>query len=234
VAALCVGGFTQLANALMDRTDANKTKTVLLRELVHAFANNFAAIAALIQMKSESISDAKAKSVLKDAIEQVRVMARVHKRLRTGGNDVTLDSKPFFEELCGSLETSMARGQSILIRCNTDSCPLYMEQALTLGLIINELVTNAIKHAFPDRRSGHIHVSFKAHTDQSCLVVDDNGVGFDEQRSVGMGDDLVKGLSRQLGGTLQIQSSKAGTSFRLIISHRRTGGIDGPLNRTEQ
>jgi two-component sensor histidine kinase len=87
-------------------TDANQTKSVLLRELVHG-------VAALIQMKSESVSDTKAKSVLDDAIEQVRVMARVHQRLRAGGHDVTLDSKPFFEELCDGLKTSMARGRSI-------------------------------------------------------------------------------------------------------------------------
>jgi two-component sensor histidine kinase len=170
-------------------------------------------------MKSDSVSDAKAKSVLDDAIEQVRVMARVHRRLRAGGHDLTLDIKAFIDELCDGLKSSMARGLPISIECNADSRPLYMDQAVTLDLIINELVTNAIKHAFPDRRTGRIHVAFTALSDGSRLVVEDNGVGFDERRSVGIGDDLVRGLARQLGGNLQIQSSTAGTSFRLFIPH---------------
>jgi two-component system, sensor histidine kinase PdtaS len=217
VALVCLVGFAQLGNALINSSDVNKSKSVLLRELVHGVANHFAAIAALIEMKSDSVSDTKAKSILGDALEQVKVMARVHRRLRAGDHDATLDSKVFIEELCDDLKASVGHSRGVSIECKVDSRPLGMDQAITLGLIINELVTNAIKHAFPVQRPGRIRVEFTGLGDQSLLFVEDSGVGFDERGSVGMGDDLVKGLSRQLGGEPQMNSSKTGSSFRLFI-----------------
>src|SRR5262249_33629418 len=175
------------------------------------------AVAALIQMKSTAVTDIKAKSVLDDAIEQVRVMARVHRLLRGGGGELSLDVKAFIQELCDDLIVSMGRGRPISIECRADSRPLYMAKAVTLGLIVNELVTNAIKHAFPDQRAGRICVGFEANGNQSCLSVEDNGVGFEDRRNAGLGNELVRGLSRQLGGDLQVVSSRTGSSFRLTI-----------------
>jgi two-component system, sensor histidine kinase PdtaS len=217
----CVIGFSCLGNALINKSDADKSKSILLRELVHGVANNFAAVAALIHTARESIpaSDAKSRSVLDDAIEQVRVMARVHRRLRAGGQDVSLDSKAFIHELCDDLKASMARGRPISIECNADSRPLCMDQAVSLGLIINELVTNAIKHAFPDHRAGRIRVGFVAEDARSRLSVEDDGVGFDDWRNGGMGEDLVRGLSRQLEGDLEVKSTQRGSTFRLCIPH---------------
>jgi two-component sensor histidine kinase len=225
----CVVGFAYLGNRLIDKSAADNNKSVLLRELVHGVANNFAAIAALMQMKSVSVSDTEARSVLADAIEQVKVMARVHRRLRAGGQDVSLDSKAFIEELCEDLKASMARGRPIAVECKADSRPLCMDQAVSLGLIVNELVTNAIKHAFPDSRAGHVRVSFVACDQQSCLAVEDDGVGFDDRRNVGMGEDLVRGLSRQLGGDLRINSTRSGSAFHLRIPHP-SQALQGPTN----
>jgi two-component sensor histidine kinase len=216
----CVVGFAYLGSALIeagDKSEADKDKSILLRELVHGVANNFSAIAALIHMKSVSISDIKAKSVLDDAIEQVKVMARVHRRLRAGGHDVSLDSQAFIHELCDDLKDSMARGRPISIECQADSRQLCIDQAVSLGLIINELVTNAIKHAFPNHRAGRIRVVFETHEDHWCLTVEDDGSGFDDRCNAGMGQDLVKGLSRQLGGDLRVKSTKSGSTFRLSI-----------------
>jgi two-component sensor histidine kinase len=94
-----------------------------------------------------------------------------------------------------------------------------MDRAVPLGLIINELVTNAIKHAFPGQRSGRIRVGFEAVDEGLALTVEDDGVGFDDQRNVGMGEDLLRGLSVQLGGALRVESTKNGSSFRLSIPH---------------
>ena len=217
----CVVGLANLGNALIAKTDADEKKTVLLRELAHGVANNFAAIAALIHTARESVSanDSKAKSVLDDAIEQIKVMARVHRRLRARGRDVSLDSKAFIHELCNDLKTSLGRDGRIAID-KADSRPLSVDDAVSLGLIINELVTNATKHAFPDQRVGCIRVTFEVLNDQSCLSVADDGVGFDERRDAGMGEDLVRGISRQLGGDLAVRSSKTGSTFRLSIPHQ--------------
>src|SRR5262249_18837545 len=167
----------------------------------------------------------KAKSVLEEAVEQVGVMATVHRRLRTGNQEISLDSKAFIQELCDDLKASMARSLPITIESKADSRSLCMDQAVLLGLIVNELVTNAIKHAFPDNREGNIRVHLGAHEDQLHLLVADNGTGFGDgiQSNPGIGHDLVRGLSRQLGGELEVLSTKSGSNFRLVIPYTRPG-----------
>jgi two-component sensor histidine kinase len=232
VAGGCVLAFATLGNALIAAADNSealnlleRNKSVLLRELVHGVANNFTAVAALIGMKAASVSDTKAKAVLEEAMEQVEVMAHVHRRLRTGNQGVSLDSKTLIQELCDDLKASMARGLPIFIECKADSRSLCMDQAVSLGLIVNELVTNAIKHAFPNNRGGNIRVQLEANDDQLHLVVADDGVGFDDciEKNPGMGQDLVRGLSRQLGGELEVKSTKSGSIFCLSIPYVRPG-----------
>jgi two-component sensor histidine kinase len=212
-------GFAYLGDALIYKSDSDRTKSVLLREMMHGVANNFAAIASLIQIKAASVTDVAAKSVLDDVSDQVRVMARVHQRLRAGDEGVSVDSKAFIEELCGDLKASTARGRPISIECSADSRRLPASDAVSLGLIINELVTNATKHAFPDRLVGRIRVDYQVSNDESCLCVEDDGVGFAEHPDAGMGQDLVRALSQQLGGELSVNSTKSGTTFRLSMRH---------------
>jgi two-component system, sensor histidine kinase PdtaS len=227
LAGCCVIGFAALADALIVATEktqalerSDENKSILLRELAHGVANNFASIAALISIRSASISDSNAKSVLDDAIDQVTVMARVHRRLRAGGQGMLLDSATFIRELCDDLRASAARGRPLSIACTADSRQLCMDQAVLLGLIVNELVTNAIKHAFPDGRTGHIRVGFEARGGQSQLSVEDDGIGLAAREGcTGMGQELVRGLAHQLGGELRQQSSKSGTSFCLSIPY---------------
>lgn len=226
LAGCCVVGFASLADALIDANEKTKAleqsdqnKSMLLRELAHGVANNFASVAALISIKSASVSDSNAKSVLNDAIEQVTVMARVHRRLRADGHGVLLDGETFIRELCDDLKASAARGRPLSIECRADSGSLSMDQAVLLGLIVNELVTNAIKHAFPDGRHGHIRVGFENFGGRARLAVEDDGIGLvgRAQGATGMGQELVRGLAHQLGGDLEVQSSMSGTSFRLSV-----------------
>jgi two-component system, sensor histidine kinase PdtaS len=213
----------------LERLD--EKKSLLLREIAHGVANNFATVAAMLSMKSGSADDTKAKRVLDDAVEQVNVMARVHRRLRARDHDVSLDSGAYIRELCDDL-TGMAHGRPLVIECQADSYPLRMQQAVLLGLIINELVTNAIKHAFPDGRAGRIRVHFEVLNDQLRLLVDDNGVGFgrcpESTSDMGQGQELVRGLTHELEGDLEFQSTPSGSSFRLTFPHT----IGGPEMRS--
>jgi K+-sensing histidine kinase KdpD len=113
----------------------NESKTVLLRELAHGVANNFASVAAFLSVRSDNISDTQARSVLAEAVEQIRMMGQVHARLRAGDRQVSLGSQDFFENLCGELEGSVARGRQISIRCEADDVPLSAHRAISLGLI---------------------------------------------------------------------------------------------------
>jgi two-component system, sensor histidine kinase PdtaS len=232
LASCSVLAFARLANMVMaarDDTDSlkrlNESRSVLLRELAHGVANNFAAVAAFMSARSNAISDAQARSVLDEAIEQIRMMGRVHARLRVAGDHhVSLGSQDFFESLCDELKASLARGRQISIECEADDLPLSAHQAISLGLIANELVMNAVKHAFPDGRKGRIHVGFKVVPDQLRLCVEDDGVGLAprQQRNGGLGQDLVNDLSRELGGRLEVKASEKGSSFHLRIAYTST------------
>jgi len=208
-----------LETAALRRHD--EQRSLLLSELAHGVANNFTGVAALIALKSASVRDPDARAVLAEAIDQIRVMGRLHARLRGGDQKACLDSKCFLEELCDDLRASAARGRPISVECKADALPLHMDQAAPLGLIVNELVTNAIKHAFPDGRPGRVRVSFEAHSEALRLRVEDDGVGLRPRTGgdTGMGKDLIAGLASQLGGELQFTSTKNGCSFRLSIPH---------------
>jgi two-component sensor histidine kinase len=208
-----------LETAALRRHD--EQRSLLLSELAHGVANNFAGIAALIALKSASVRDPEARAVLAEAIDQVRVMGRLHARLRGGDQKACLDSKFFLDELCNDLRASAARGRPIAIECKADALPLGMDQAAPLGLIVNELVTNAIKHAFPDGRPGRVRVSFEARSEGLNLCVEDDGVGLRPRTAgdTGTGKDLVAGLASQLGGQLQFTSTRNGCSFRVAIPH---------------
>jgi len=200
----------------------NESKSILLRELAHGVANNFATVAAFISARSKTISDAQARSVLNEAVEQIRMMGQVHSRLRTGDRHVSLGSQDFLENLCDELKASLARGRQISVECEADDLALSTHQAISLGLIVNELVMNAIKHAFPEGRRGCIRVGLKVlRDDQLRLYVEDDGVGFTrrQRRNGGLGQDLVKSLSRELGGRLEVKTSEEGSSFQLLLPH---------------
>src|SRR6185312_15173943 len=215
-------GLARLADALIAADDAarvleqsERASSVLLNELAHRVANNFASVASLIRRRANLVDDAEARSVLNEAVEQVMVLARVHSRLRTAGDDVSLDAKSFLEELCDDLTALIAGSEPLSIECTAVSRCLSVSQAIPLGLIVNELVTNAVKYAFPDGRPGTIRVSLEEAGGHLCLGVEDDGVGLRSGRAQGTGRglDLVRALCQQLGGRLEVSSGEVGTRF---------------------
>jgi two-component sensor histidine kinase len=198
-----------------------------------AWRTIFATVAALLSMRSISVDDIEARRSLDEAVEQVKVMARAHRRLRARDQDVSLDSAAYIRELCDDLE-EMAHGRPIAIECEADSLPLNMHQAVLLGLILNELVTNAVKHAFPGGRAGRIRVHLEALDTRLRLSVEDDGVGIDGSSrtgaDTGQGQALVLGLAHELEGNLELRSTTSGSSFRLTfpatsrIGHTSTPG----------
>ena len=218
ISARIVGAIGRaLADAAGGQTDTKGS--IFLRELSHRVANNFAVIAALISRKAGSITDAQARSVLDEAIEQVTIMARLHRHLQVDGEAVSVDSKQFIGELCQDLQTFMARDRPITIEHTGISCMLAVAQAVPLGLIINELVTNALKHAFPGNRRGTVHVRLDQPTSKNLLlVVEDDGVGMrGHSLPTGMGRGVVDALAAQLSGKLECRSDDGGTTLSLSV-----------------
>jgi two-component sensor histidine kinase len=237
LAGCCVIAFACLRNMLSaasqradDLKRLNERKSVLLRELAHGVANNFANIAAFISVRSTTIRDAQSRAILDEAIEQIRIIGQVHARLRAGDRGMSLGSRDFLENLCEELKASLARDRLVSIECEADDLPLSKDQAVSLGLVVNELVTNAIKHAFPGGRRGCIRVDFEVFEERQLqLCVQDDGIGFADraQRHGRLGQKLVHALSRELGGDLEIKSSATGSSFRLRIPRISKVPADG-------
>jgi two-component sensor histidine kinase len=229
----CVIGFARLARASINAIDANEAlrsaereKSILLREVGHRVANNFATVASLMRRRSDSVQDENAKSVLDDAVEQVIVMSRIHNRLRASDADVTVDSEEFILGLGEDLQDSMARARGLTIDCTAVSRPLSLAQAVPLGLILNELVTNAIKYAFPDGRRGSIRVSLEECDDQLSLTVEDSGIGSGPRvQGTGLGRQLTGELAKQLRGRLDEIPTTWGSAYRLTFPCHRAARV---------
>ena len=220
-AALAIGAAItadQIHRALISLSDSNQQlmredtrKSLQLREVAHRVANNFASLDALIRQRAMVSKDPKIQFAFEQASELVHVVARINNRLTITSSAGTLESDVFVSELCEDLRA--CTGEHITIRCQAESHELPLTAAIPLGLIINELVTNSIKYAFPDRRSGTIGIAFSRIDDVFRLVVEDNGVGMSGTvQGSGLGLRFLQGFSRAIKGTIDIQSTNQGTS----------------------
>ncbi len=194
-------------------SDASK-KTLQLREVVHRVANNFASLDALIRQRALASKDPNIQFAFEQASDLVHVVARLNNRLNVAAGDSAVDSGHFVSELCEDLQACARTG--ISIQCRAESHDIALTTAVPLGLIINELVTNALKYAFPDQRSGLILVSFSRQADHYHLLIKDDGIGMrTKSNGGGLGLHLLQGFSRAIKGTIDIRSTSSGTSTSL-------------------
>jgi two-component sensor histidine kinase len=186
--------------------------------LVVAASRLLRPIAALIRQRSASVADPQAKSVLLAATEQMRVMARIHGRLCLGDGAVSFAAWSFLEGLCQDVRTSMASSSPISIECTAVSLILPVGAALPLGLIVNELITNAVKYAFPRGRKGTIRVSLSKFGTRLRLSVRDDGVGLRAPlQGTGLGFHLVQALAKEVGSKVDIKSRERGTFISMTF-----------------
>lgn len=198
---------TQLAE--QQARTAEEQKELFLREAVHRFKNDITIVAALLRTQERRVSDGAAKTILVNTANRVQVMARVHDRLQIRqGAAAEVNTREFIEELCADLHASLVDLRPITVDVAAEPHPLPHQQAVAVGLIINEAVTNALKYAFPDERSGTVSVSLKRDGSAFLLQVRDNGVGFDLERAPrtgGVGRRLVQSMAQQLDGRLTVE-----------------------------
>jgi PAS domain S-box-containing protein len=201
-------------------------KTVLLREINHRVKNSLQLVSGLLNLQMASIDDVSAKALLKDASDRIAAVARVHYRLYQSDRFSTLDFAAFLEELCDDLaEASGASVCNLVLKAGP--LEVNIDHAAPLGLIANELITNAIKHRDVD--PAIIRVLLEGDEDSYTLTVSDQGPGlpsdFDPAKSRTLGMRIVTALTRQLGGRLDILPTVKGTTFRVTV---RDGQHDIP------
>jgi two-component sensor histidine kinase len=224
--AMSVLGVARLrrAIALLYRAVSNNEikSAILLEEMTHRMSNNFAVVAALIKSKASTIVEPDAKSILEEAVEQVITMARLHRNLHSAHGAIALDSQSFLSDLATDLKTTMGKGRPVSIASTAAKCPLAVAQAIPMGLIVNELVTNALKHAFPGDCPGNIRIILKRQsTHELALIVEDDGIGLKEHSErIGTGRGLIGLLTKQLGGHLNCKSGDTGASFSVTFPYQ--------------
>jgi PAS domain S-box-containing protein len=199
-------------------------KEVLLKEIHHRVKNNLQIISSLLDMQSLSIQSPEAIEALEDSRHRVRTMAFVHERLYQAEDLASVDVREYLESLTGYLLAAYeGNTDTTLLDLQVDDVYLDLDSAIASGLIVNELVSNALKHAFPPGWEGEGKIVVKlgeSECDRFQLVVTDNGVGFpsdlDLERAESLGLRLVKMLVQQIEGTLEL-GRDAGTSFRITF-----------------
>ena len=197
-------------------------KEVLLKEIHHRVKNNLQVISSLLDLQSSYIADEVVKEMFQESRRRVRSMALVHEQLYQSADLARIEFADYVDDLVGYLGRvygNMARG--VMIEADISRVALSVETAVPLGLIINELVSNAYKHAFPDGRSGQIHIGLQIRGDnQFCLSVQDNGIGFPAdinfRRSPSLGLTIIMTLVDQLRGQIELISN-IGTHFELTF-----------------
>jgi PAS domain S-box-containing protein len=203
--------------------DALREKEVLLKEVHHRVKNNMQVLASLVSLQADAVGDPATRALFDDFRDQVRTMAQVHESLYQSENLTSIA----FDEFANGLTTNLARTHSrgdaaIRLTLDVEPVTLPIESAVPCGLILNELVTNAYKHAFRGRDAGEIVVSLRADAaGRVCLGVYDNGVGLpaglDWQQSTTLGLRLVQILARQVRGEFDI-CVEHGTVFQLAFT----------------
>ena len=194
-------------------------KEVLLREIHHRVKNNLQIISSLLNLQSSYLNDKASKEVFKESQDRVKSMAMIHQKLYQSGNFEHIEMGEYIEYLVNGLFNSYGVN-SDKIKYKTDLQKVYLDidSAIPMGLIINEIVTNTIKHAFPGELKGEIFIKMAQEEENILIVVADNGIGLPDDllldKTGTLGLQLVYNLTRQIDGELEIKRFK-GTEFRI-------------------
>ena len=206
--------------------DLARQKGVLLSEMHHRVANSLQIIASILMIKARSVESQETRTHLQDAHRRVLSMAVVQQHLHDMGGAELISILPYLSKLCSSLSQSIIgdhRWVSVKVEIATGETTSL--KAASLGLIVTELVINAVKHAFPDKkRPGHIKIRYETNENSWRLQVIDDGVGLASSQQSngqptkgGLGTTLVSALAQHLGGTVGSESGPHGTT--VSVSH---------------
>lgn len=196
-------------------------KEVLIREIHHRVNNNMQIISSLLNLQTDDVQETETKNILRDNQSRIRSMAIIHENLYLSSDISHINFKDYIENLVSdTLYTFGVEISSININLNIEEFELNMETAIPLGLIINELLTNSIKFAFPENNKGTINIKIKRKNDIIKLITSDNGIGLPEEidftKTHTLGLKLVKYLVRQIDGKIELDRDH-GTKFTITF-----------------
>ena len=190
------------------------------REIDHRVKNNYQTVLSLVELQAARSTDAAVRDALRQVADRIAAISIATDHLTVRGEDPsTVRLRDHLCGLCAQLERGLARGD-VHVQCEVADVVAGADTAIHLALIVNELVTNALKHAFTDGRKGIVRVQSKAVGGGLDLEVSDNGCGMDGESpsaGTGLGQRLVENFARHLGATHDVSSSNEGTIHRLHV-----------------
>jgi two-component system, sensor histidine kinase PdtaS len=223
------GESVRLVLAITDVTEARanakakenlvREKAVLMQELQHRVANSLQIIASVLMQSVRGVQSEEGKASLRDAHNRVMSVGVLQQQLAQSQIG-QVELRPYFTTLCKSIGASMIHDASrLVLSVDVDESSVEAEMSVSLGLIVTELVINALKHAFPDNRSGHIIVSFNTAGDGWTLGVRDDGIGMNigpDAPKPGLGTGIVDALSNQLHARVVQEDATPGTAILIV------------------
>lgn len=228
-----VEGYVFTATDITQRKQAEgqiraslEEKELLLKEIHHRVKNNLQVISSLLSLQARQIQDEKAREMFNNSQDRVMSMALIHEKLYRSDELARVNFTDYLRDLTDNLfQSYQIDSQRIQLQLEVENLLLAIDEAIPCGLIINELILNALKHAFPDGREGtlYIYLGHRDEDDQYLLIVRDDGVGLpadlDLARVDSLGLKLVNILVMQLKGRIEM-SGAPGAEFRISFGHR--------------
>ncbi len=201
------------------KDDLVREKAVLLQELQHRIANSLQIVSSVLLQSARNVQSNESKGHLTDAHNRVMSVAALQ-RLLSQTNVDAVPLRAYLVQLCDSIGASMIQNHGLVqINVEADDSAVMPDVSVSLGLIVTELVINALKHAFPDRRAGKIRVAYNARGLDWTLAVADDGIGMIQTGAMaakaGLGTSIVQALARQLDADIRVIDSHPGTEVQL-------------------
>ncbi len=192
-----------------------------LMEIDHRTINNYQTVLALVLTQAKSAKDTAVRDALQQVADRIRAIASASRQLAMASESLEkVRTADHLHELCVQIERGLSR-PGISLECRFDDIVLPADQTICLSILVNELVTNSLKHAFPDDQEGVIRVALTGGADAIELTIEDNGVGTKataKSRGSGLGTKLIATFVKQLRASHQISSGEAGTTHRIRFS----------------
>ena len=210
-----------------DRLRASlREKEVLLKEIHHRVKNNLQIVSSMLNLQMGQIEDAHARDLFRESQARVRSIALFHEKLYQSKDLAMVDIAEYLRGLSvGLFATYGVAPDRVQLVSSLEDVPVGVDAAISCGLIVNELISNAIKHAFPGAQRGTVSLTLRAEGPEVLLEVADDGVGFpeglDHREPTTLGLRLVAILTEQIHGTLQLERSP-GSRFRIRFRHAVT------------
>jgi two-component system, sensor histidine kinase PdtaS len=219
---LTVADVTDARVAERLKDDLLREKAILLREIQHRVANSLQIIASVLLQNAKSVQSEETRAHLRDAHNRVMSLASAQQKL-AGVEFEEVDLRRYFEELCECLGASMIHDhahQAIVVAA--DNSRVKAPVSISLGLIVTELVINALKHAFPTGEPGRITVGYNSRGPNWVLCVGDNGIGMPVDPNdikQGLGTSIIDALARQLQARVHVADARPGTAVSIVHNH---------------